>query len=1194
MKVTYSESETNQNKQSKKKDIKKIAKKVLSKSFKKYIIIIAIVVIVIVLLASIVKLIFHIDTAGEGSGDDKTKAVVPAAFQDVTQSVGVVTGAKTTSSSAGATSGNTNSKMIVSYDESGEGYSSVSKIGNKTYRNYKQYIGDYSSISYWGGNIQSDGCGPTSVCIVLTGYRLDYNPGQVVNRMKNEVANETNSINLSKLLNLYGIANERKSYSSFESILSDIRTNLSAERPVIVGIDGTSDGLYSTGGHWMVILGEKEGHIIVSNPGRPDENTPTDDTLENFIKTQMSIGNGYILISKELDTGNESSDETSNPNGTDKSINTEKISTQVNTSASQTSNSISKHIVSNGRGGYKIDIDLDKKIDEVIEKLDKEGNNPLNNYLSDKNRKEYLKEFLRASIVTCYPDLREKSEIGKPVPEGEVQGIIRIRRKTENTKEGEKGGYLEYIPEDDYNKLKQKNDYKEISGYFTIDSNGQIVVAGYEQRTVEPQKEDKGKDPRPDEIKNNAEEPMKTITDARINYIQQVEKYSMPFDLLWSLLVYSSDEDFTYELAKLVNNGQIEITVCDNITIKEKTDVYTYNKNVKIEEHATIEDITQTPPKAETKKYQENRPDEKYKYTITNKSTYTSNTPSIDITYADTWIMKYKADVEKAESKRTDTTENKEEDDKEFKEDGEEQLKESNSQFIGKWKKDYEDYLKQIYKQEIDSREKRINNQKEAKANAKTQVEKYLKEQLQTKNQTQTQTNNQTKTTVSEKDYNNAREVLSQEDLKSFEVMYRVSELKLKYFKKLTDKTRKITTVTTEKKYRVKPGKTEGKVDPKDKDGNFVKLLKEHDKAYGSLKSIKDWLFESMEAQESICDMVDLIKYLFQKTYNIDLGVDDFSFEEYGASTMSNVGNGNVVIAGNSIEEKVWNALVSAGFSEYAAAGAMGNINAESGFDPSLIEEGSGIGYGLCQWSFGRRTNYEAYAKSKGKPNSDLDTQIEFMLGDLGVEGYVTEYNENIAGMSGYYSDASFDGWKNAKSVRDAVYNYCWTYERPSPAYAHMDWRYESGEKYYNQFHGKTPTVSSSNTLPSSVTGTAKKILEAAQSKLGCPYVWGAEGPNQFDCGGFTKWCYAQAGISISHASQVNDAKEVIDGISNARPGDILYRPSTATMCGHVGLCVSNQNGVIKYIHAPQTGDVVKYSTTSEGNSTFTKVLRFF
>jgi peptidoglycan DL-endopeptidase CwlO len=99
-------------------------------------------------------------------------------------------------------------------------------------------------------------------------------------------------------------------------------------------------------------------------------------------------------------------------------------------------------------------------------------------------------------------------------------------------------------------------------------------------------------------------------------------------------------------------------------------------------------------------------------------------------------------------------------------------------------------------------------------------------------------------------------------------------------------------------------------------------------------------------------------------------------------------------------------------------------------------------------------------------------------------------------------------------------------------------------------------------------------VVGVAYDQLGKPYVWGAAGPDCFDCSGLTMYCYeVGAGISISHSSydQANCGTSVSMG--ELQPGDILgFRG-----WGHVGLYVGGDD----FIHAPQTGDVVKVSSLS-------------
>lgn len=124
------------------------------------------------------------------------------------------------------------------------------------------------------------------------------------------------------------------------------------------------------------------------------------------------------------------------------------------------------------------------------------------------------------------------------------------------------------------------------------------------------------------------------------------------------------------------------------------------------------------------------------------------------------------------------------------------------------------------------------------------------------------------------------------------------------------------------------------------------------------------------------------------------------------------------------------------------------------------------------------------------------------------------------------------------------------------------------------------------NTAGATGTGSSSRpnyygtsVVGAAYSRLGCPYKWGAAGPNAFDCSGLVVWCYAKAGKSLPHSSGALASSGTRISISAAQPGDILWRP------GHVGIYI----GGGKYIHAPHTGDVVKISS---GASSFSYAVR--
>ena len=176
------------------------------------------------------------------------------------------------------------------------------------------------------------------------------------------------------------------------------------------------------------------------------------------------------------------------------------------------------------------------------------------------------------------------------------------------------------------------------------------------------------------------------------------------------------------------------------------------------------------------------------------------------------------------------------------------------------------------------------------------------------------------------------------------------------------------------------------------------------------------------------------------------------------------------------IEQKVWSRLRGAGYTEEQVAGAMGNIKHESGFDPSVIEGGSGIGFGLCQWSYGRRSKLESYAKSIGKKASDIDVQIEFLIAEMtpggGANGYASY---QFMTSSSAYDGKSYpaNAFATAKDITTATKAFCFCFERPAygSSVNHIDRRIKSAGEYFEKYTGTPPdsgnmgdTSSSNNT----------------------------------------------------------------------------------------------------------------------------------
>ena len=105
-------------------------------------------------------------------------------------------------------------------------------------------------------------------------------------------------------------------------------------------------------------------------------------------------------------------------------------------------------------------------------------------------------------------------------------------------------------------------------------------------------------------------------------------------------------------------------------------------------------------------------------------------------------------------------------------------------------------------------------------------------------------------------------------------------------------------------------------------------------------------------------------------------------------------------------------------------------------------------------------------------------------------------------------------------------------------------------------------------TIPTANTVGAQ-ALQAALSKRGDPYVWGAAGPNAFDCSGLVLWAYAQVGITLPHftGDQWNSGVHV--SRSDLEPGDLVFFYPDIS---HVGIYLGN--GLM--VDAPDFGETVQ------------------
>lgn len=130
-------------------------------------------------------------------------------------------------------------------------------------------------------------------------------------------------------------------------------------------------------------------------------------------------------------------------------------------------------------------------------------------------------------------------------------------------------------------------------------------------------------------------------------------------------------------------------------------------------------------------------------------------------------------------------------------------------------------------------------------------------------------------------------------------------------------------------------------------------------------------------------------------------------------------------------------------------------------------------------------------------------------------------------------------------------------------------------EKAAQEAAAKAAAKTGTPTTPSSNSTVAQQAIAFARNQLGKPYVWGATGPDSYDCSGLTQAAYKAAGISLPRTTweQVKVGTRVSE--ADLQPGDLIFFYSDIS---HVGLYIGNG----EMIHAPHTGTVVKIAPITE------------
>lgn len=254
---------------------------------------------------------------------------------------------------------------------------------------------------------------------------------------------------------------------------------------------------------------------------------------------------------------------------------------------------------------------LDEVVDKIMKEL-KENGDVLKDYISDDEteQKELLKKLIKADIYTKYPKFNDDDD--------KLQGCVKIVKNDENKT------MLKYKPYDDFKKLIESNNI-EVSNYYSLNDEGNLVLASMTQ---------------------SGENNNIISESSPIDFTTNLNKYALPFDYLWALLVETGDIEFIENIINLVLKSEVEITVFEEITT---ITTYTTEKHT---EKVTSTKVAEFKASGETNYHWSTPTETISEPTEQSVQSTTTKTQIAEITNANTWILEIKKDY-KTKTKTT-------------------------------------------------------------------------------------------------------------------------------------------------------------------------------------------------------------------------------------------------------------------------------------------------------------------------------------------------------------------------------------------------------------------------------------------------------------------------------------------------------------------------------------------------------------
>ncbi|MFE9406001.1 NlpC/P60 family protein [Streptomyces sp. NPDC006530] len=226
-----------------------------------------------------------------------------------------------------------------------------------------------------------------------------------------------------------------------------------------------------------------------------------------------------------------------------------------------------------------------------------------------------------------------------------------------------------------------------------------------------------------------------------------------------------------------------------------------------------------------------------------------------------------------------------------------------------------------------------------------------------------------------------------------------------------------------------------------------------------------------------------------------------------------------------------------------------------------------------------------------GDPEGFLDGAGALRQGQQATQGLLGELNRTQADLAAYSADATAQ-WKNleANRVKKEAAKKDITEQIAAAEKLQSQLKEQERERLAElerkkEFDSQTAWLSTGvlKDINGSASEQGRKAVKFATDQIGKKYIWGAAGPDTFDCSGLTSQAWLAAGHPVPRTSQEQWARLPHVAIKDMRPGDLVIYFADAT---HVGMYIGD--GAI--VHAPRPGRTV--TITGAGSMPILGVVR--